>query len=158
MIKNFLFSILIIATLFSLDLFARSSGGTFLLPKDNNGLGVALGAETGINYKTFTNKKDAYSATFAQTSGKNDYAYFHIDKLFHDHMKISTPEISLYYGLGASGKVGFEDEYGVRAPLGATYIFRKFPFDIFVEIAPTIIVSPETKLEFIGFFGTRVWF
>lgn len=167
----------ILLGLFSVDTFAKSSNKikkrqapkkrTYLIPKTQSGLGVTLGNEVGVNYKMFLNKKNAYSATFAQKGGNDEYNYFHIDRITHNHTFIANPAVSLYYGIGFNTKLYAQKDgmtkrehntYGIRFPFGVTYIFRTFPIDVFAELTPTLIVSPDTELEFNFFSGTRLWF
>ncbi len=154
--------ILIMTALLTVGTSLYGNKKTFYFPKNTHALGLALGSEIGINYKRFFNKKEAYSFTFAQKSSNSGerYEYFHIDKLFHNHTLFSHPAFSFYYGLGAVGKTGGDDNrgYGARFPFGTTYLLKNFPMDFFAEAAPSVVVSPESEINFSFFLGARIWF
>lgn len=123
------------------------------------GAGIILGEPTGICVKLWLGKVMALDAAFAW-SFKKDYFLIHADYLFHflDPFKIPKGHIAFYAGIG--GKVILADQLkaGVRVPLGITYIFEKIPLDIFLEIAPTLELIPETDFSFDGAIGVRYYF
>lgn len=163
MLKQPIFKIFIIAvTASSLFAFPKTVKKKYYLPSSDFSMGIATGSETGVNFKLFTGKTTAYSGTFSKTS---DYEYANLNYLLHDHTYFSNPSVSIYYGLGIKNKNIYdekdgdkEDEQGIRIPFGATYIFKKTPFDLFLEFAPELTVSPESKFEFSTFIGGRFWF
>jgi len=129
----------------------------------NFGLGVILGEPTGIDAKFWLANQHALEfGTAWSLSGDNK---FHIqgDYLFHnfDVLKLNTGDrLPLFFGVG--GRMIFRDNrddiFGVRFPVGLSYIFTKFPFDIFAEIVPILNVSPDTDFDLEGAIGARFWF
>jgi hypothetical protein len=62
--------------------------------------------------------------------------------------------------VGVGGKTALsEDLYlGLRLPLGLIYLFDKAPVDIFIEIAPSVLLFPETNFDAGAGIGVRYWF
>jgi hypothetical protein len=87
----------------------------------------------------------------------------HSDVLWHkfDLFPVSRGRLPLYFGVG--GLIRFRDDneenqVGVRAPVGLSYMFDNAPVDFFVEIAPAIDVAPNVQGEITGGIGIRYWF
>jgi hypothetical protein len=51
-----------------------------------------------------------------------------------------------------------DNQAGIRAPVGVSYIFDDLPIDIFAEIGPALDVTPDVKGEITGGIGARYWF
>ena len=69
----------------------------------------------------------------------------------------------LYVGVGARLHVGdgWGDEnegLGVRVPFGMSMMPTDVPIDVFLEIAPAVIVFPQTEGELDGGIGIRFYF
>lgn len=69
----------------------------------------------------------------------------------------------LYVGVGARLRVGDgwdgEDEgLGVRVPFGISVTPTSVPLDFFLEIAPAVILFPQTEGELDGGLGVRFYF
>jgi hypothetical protein len=105
----------------------------------------------------------------------NDYAYdyrdrygygwdifhFHADYLFHNFDAIrSTERFPLYYGPGLA--VNYNDynflEFGARGDFGIAWMPRRTPLDIFLEIAPTIMLFPGPHFVVNAGIGARFYF
>jgi len=156
MIRRSILAIVCVATL--------ALAGTPAMAKEKNvGLGFILGEPTGIDAKFWLANQHAFEIGAAWSlSGNNE---FHIqgDYLFHkfDVFDLkSSDELPLYFGVG--GRMIFRDKiddtFGVRFPVGLTYIFANYPFDIFGEIVPILDVAPDTDFDLEGAIGARFWF
>ncbi len=137
------------------------------------GLGLRLGAPTGIDLKFMT------SADSGLIVGVGGLLFFdrslslHVDHVWHAHL---TEDFTAYAGIGGWGAVSADVKgppfgyrgpvyvaavpvaAGVRVPLGLNYAFQSFPLELYGEIAPSAEVFPG-----IGFFssaslGARLYF
>ena len=58
-----------------------------------------------------------------------------------------------------SNEISFNDnQVGIRAPIGLSYMFDREPIDIFVEIRPAIDIAPSVRGDITGGIGIRYWF
>ena len=74
--------------------------------------------------------------------------------------QVEKGQLPLFFGLG--GRVIFRDNqdnrWGLRIPVGLAYEFEGAPFDVFVEIVPTMDFAPDTDFDLEGAIGGRFWF
>jgi hypothetical protein len=141
------------------------------------GIGMIIGDPTGISMKKWLSSLTAIDAAAAWSFTDHDAFQLHLDYLFHNENILRTDELSgrllLYYGIGGRFKLRDDDPpddgrknsssgtdaiAGVRIPLGITYLFRKSPFDLFIEVVPTLDVSPETEFDLDAAVGGRFYF
>jgi hypothetical protein len=73
---------------------------------------------------------------------------------------VSRGKAPVYIGVGPS--IEFRDNqdnrFGVRAPVGVSYMFENQPLDVFAEVAPILDFSPELRGDFNVGIGVRYWF
>ncbi len=131
------------------------------------GIGIMAGDPTGISLKQWLNDKTAVDAGIGWTFSGEDSFHLHADYLIHNFqifdngkMKGSLP---LYYGVG--GRYRYEEDdggddsvFGVRVPIGISYIFPEAPVDIFFELVPVLDLIPDTELELNAGVGVRYYF
>ena len=48
--------------------------------------------------------------------------------------------------------------FGIRVPLGVTYLFEEAPFDVFFELVPVLDLSPDVDLDINVAVGLRYYF
>jgi hypothetical protein len=100
----------------------------------------------------------ASTAPASSLVGVNSFE-FHADWLWHNYDLIKTRKLleslSLYYGLGGRMKLSErnrnenKDEdarFGMRGPLGVSYVFQEKPVELFAEVVPILDILPETRL------------
>jgi hypothetical protein len=108
------------------------------------GLGLMLGAPTGLSGKYFLSSSNALDfgvGAIGYYRGR-DGLHLHMDYLWHPVSLASTPdfELPLYFGIGGRF-FDFDDAndqayaFGVRAPLGIAFDFTNTPLDVFLELA-----------------------
>ncbi|MDI6848599.1 MAG: hypothetical protein QME69_02265 [Candidatus Saccharicenans sp.] len=124
------------------------------------GLGIILGEPTGIIAKYWTSKTTAFDVAGSWSFAGEDSLHLHADYLIHSFnvFKTDKGQLPLYYGIGARLSLQDKTRFGIRIPVGLSYMFEKTPIDIFVEIGPVMDVIPETKLQVLGFIGFRYYF
>jgi hypothetical protein len=52
----------------------------------------------------------------------------------------------------------YEDQFGIRVPVGVSYLFDNAPVDIFAEVGPALDLTPSVRGEVTGGIGIRIWF
>jgi hypothetical protein len=127
------------------------------------GIGFILGEPTGIDLKFWLANQHALEFGAAWSLSDNDEFHLQGDYLFHkfDVFDLTTgDDMPLFFGVGARMVLidNFDDVFGIRFPVGLTYIFADYPFDIFAEIVPILDVAPDTDFDLEGAIGARFWF
>jgi hypothetical protein len=127
------------------------------------GVGVILGEPTGGSVKYWLSDTLAVDGAAGWSSHHNTDLYVHGDVLWHNFelIPVSQGRLPVYVGVG--GLVRFRDngddnQAGVRVPVGLSYMFDHAPVDIFAEIAPAVIVTPNLRGDLTGGIGVRLWF
>lgn len=126
------------------------------------GLGFILGEPNGLSGKFWLGNTTALDAALAwSTFDDEDALHLQIDHVWHDFglLDVDKGSLPVYYGIG--GRVAFHrrrDQVGVRFPLGMAYLFKSRRADIFMEVAPTLDLSPDTNVDVEGGFGVRYFF
>lgn len=135
--------------------------------QDTFGLGVIVGEPTGLSLKYWLDKEHAIDGAAAWSFAENDSFQLHADYLIHDYELLNSDDLPFYYGLGArlkfkddegSGRNRNEAIFGIRAPLGITYLFEDAPLDLFFELVPILDLSPDVELDINAAIGLRFYF
>lgn len=123
------------------------------------GLGVMVGEPTGISAKLMAGRGNAFSGG-AAWSISSDVFYFQIDYLryFYDVFPVSEGALPLYAGIGGGATLKDDPVLGPRIPLGLAYFFADTPIEVFAEVAPRIILVPDTNFDVQGVVGVRFLF
>lgn len=103
---------------------------------------------------------DTTGTSSASFSGQS-YWTLQADYLFHSFQKGNDENIlGLYAGAGAQVTIleNSDNQVGLRAPTGATYLDDSFPVEVFLEVAPTLSVTSPSSLRFEGSVGIRYYF
>jgi len=135
--------------------------------QDTFGLGVILGEPTGLSLKYWLDADRAIDGGAALSYSENDSFQLHGDYLIHDYDLFNADDLPFYYGLGA--RLKFKDDdgggrnrhheiFGIRIPLGITYLFEDAPLDLFFELVPVLDLSPEVELDIGAAIGLRFYF
>ncbi|MCV6607989.1 MAG: hypothetical protein OIF32_07250 [Campylobacterales bacterium] len=162
-----MFKMILIITLLAVTLFGfpqkRYVQKKYYLPAGKFAMGIVSGDETGVTFKGFLSKKTAITGMYGKDT---EYEYINLNYILHNHTYFDNPAVSIYYGFGMrhinmlqkDGQEDVENKYGFRIPFGVTYIFKKTPFDVFMEVAPEIDVHPKSETDTSFFAGGRFWF
>lgn len=127
------------------------------------GAGIIIGEPSGASLKYWFNDTLAIDGAVGWSSHDNTDLYVHSDALWHnfDLIPVSQGRLPLYFGVGGLMRIRDDNEdnqFGIRVPVGLSYMFENSPIDVFVEIAPAIDVSPKVQGEVTGGIGIRYWF
>lgn len=127
------------------------------------GAGIILGEPTGASAKYWLNDTLAIDGAAGWSFHDHTDFYLHSDLLWHklDLVPVTRGRLAGY--LGAGGLVRFRDDhydnqFGVRVPVGVSYMLDNAPVDVFAEIAPALDVAPDVRGEITGGVGLRYWF
>jgi len=127
--------------------------------RGDTGLGLIAGNPTGISFKYFTSTTKAIDAA-AAWSFSDEWVMVHCDYLWHSFgdFKVDKGQLPWYYGLG--GWVAFGDDVfaGGRLPLGIEYLFQNQNIDLFLEVAASLAVIPDTDFDVDAGIGVRFFF
>jgi hypothetical protein len=169
----------------------------------NFGVGVVLGAPTGLSAKVWTSQTTAFDFLIGWSSGYrhgyydsrcydggfyannrgycNGKAYdwrdydgryyggrrgwrtlhVHSDYLFHNLTAIRSRErFALHYGPGINFEY-FEYEealVGIRGNFGISWLPRRAPMDVFLELAPVVNIFPDMFVDINLGLGSRFYF
>lgn len=129
------------------------------------GIGVILGEPTGLSLKYWLNEDRAIDAALAWSFSGENSVQVHADYLFHRFDLFNpggqTGTMPLYYGLGArvKDKDRHDDTvFGIRFPVGISYLFSEAPFDLFAELVPIIDLAPDVDVGINAAIGFRFYF
>lgn len=161
--------ILLMTALLSLSSLMRAQSSGF-------GLGIILGEPTGISMKGWIGSTKAIDGAVAWDFN-GSYLHLHADYLFHnmDLIHVAKGKLPLYYGPGLrleswTGEghwnhrghwddvEGTRTDLAIRFPVGLDYLPAATPLDVFLEVVPTLVLSPASWVEFDGGIGVRYWF
>lgn len=136
------------------------------------GLGLELGAPTGISGKYFLSSDRAldfglgWLYSYEHRNGGHVYA----DYLFHPASLVQTEAFELPFYIGLGGRIwDFERRdddalaFGFRVPIGLSFDFNNVPVDIFVQLVPTLDFfsgyrTHDVYLDIDFSLGVRYWF
>ena len=131
------------------------------------GFGVIVGEPTGLSLKYWLDDEHAIDGAAAWSFSENDSFQLHGDYLIHNFELLGADELPCYYGLGArikfrdsDGRGRNEDDtiFGIRFPLGITYLFDEVPLDVFAELVPVLDVAPDADADINAAIGLRFYF
>ncbi len=142
--------IIALLAVFSIGIYAQDSG---------IGAGLIIGEPTGFSAKYWLSSNDALDGGVAW-SMTNNWFHVHADYLRHffDVIPVEVGQLPLYAGIGVRLGFGTDFVIGARIPLGINYLFEDYPIDIFLEVVPGILITPDTKFDMGGGIGVRYWF
>lgn len=132
-------------------------------PTNAFGLGLILGEPSGLTAKVFFAKYNGVQAHLGYGLGKRGRLVIAVDYLFH--FMDAVPPVAragrLVPYVGVGGRLGARDEdpvLGVRIPVGASFLIRGAPFELFLELALGVGLIPETQELIDGGLGARFYF
>lgn len=128
-------------------------------------IGLIVGEPTGLSLKYWLDEEHAIDGAAAWSFSDNDSFQIHADYLWHRYDLFDTSELAgkapVYYGVGArlKDKDKHDDTiFGLRIPVGITYVFAEAPFDLFAEIVPLVDLAPDVDVGLNAAIGLRFYF
>lgn len=125
-------------------------------------VGAIFGEPTGLSLKYWMSDTMALDGGVGWSFSHEDDLHLHSDVLWHkfDVFNVSKGQLPLYFGVGARMKFrdNRDDLFGIRFPIGISYLFEDAPVSLFLEVAPVLDVSPDTDGELTAGIGVRFCF
>lgn len=134
---------------------------TTIAQERNLGIGLMLGAPTGLSAKYWLSSNNALDFGLAYSFIGNEVGFsLHGDYLYHANgFSSGNIKFPLYYGFGARLRAVNQSKsfIGARGVIGLVYIDKKLPIDAFIELAPVFNLFPETSLNMDLAIGARYY-
>ena len=137
------------------------------------GLGLVVGEPTGISAKLWTSDINAFDFGLGWSGGeeRDEYVpgrydgesrtHFHLDYVWHSFDAIRSSErFPIYYGFGAgiNSGGGGDPTAALRGVFGISWLPRRTPIDLFLEISPSLPLINAAGLDFQLSLGSRYFF
>ncbi len=125
------------------------------------GAGLMFGEPIGLTLKYWVNETFAVDGGLGASFHREDGLQLHSDALWHVFGSHHCPHGLLSPYIGVGGRAKFQDgddRFGVRVPIGVSYMLDRSPVDMFLEIAPVLDVEPSVQGSFNVAAGARFWF
>ena len=121
------------------------------------GVGIQLGQPLGVTGKYWLSSTTAVDAAAGYHFGKN--FDMHSDYLWHtfSSFDIQDGRLPFYFGIGGRVNFGNDSNFGMRLPIGASYLPSNQPFELFAEIAPVVRLLKDLGTDIDGAVGVRVY-
>jgi len=139
----------------------RPTGGKRFTANKTFGLGVMVGAPSGLSGKYFLGANTAFDfgvGIISHYRHRHGNIHAHADFLWHPVSLVSARafELPLYFGLGARIWDFRDDDdvdgfgLGARVPLGVAFDFNNVPLDVFIELAVVIDLFFDYRDDYAG--------
>jgi hypothetical protein len=135
-------------------------------PPEGIGVGIVLGDPSGLSVAYRAGEHHTVQVDFGYNF-RRDLVHVSADYLYNVVI-LDTPEMAgvrfpVYIGIGGRYQNygnDFDDDagFGIRVPIGMAVLPRTLAIDPFVEIAPVMLIAPETKASLEGGIGCRLYF
>ena len=124
------------------------------------GLGIILGQPTGVSFKAWTTRNQAFDVAVAWAFDREEAVHVHADYLFHNFrlFRAEKGQFVFYYGIGGRIKAESRTRFGIRIPIGISYLFERTPLEIFFELGPIMDLAPSTRFRMTTGVGIRYFF
>ena len=121
------------------------------------GIGAAFGQPMGVTTKYWLSSTTAVDAFAGYHFNSNFDA--HMDYLWHtfSSFDLERGRLPFYVGLGGRINLGNSSDFGVRLPIGASYLFPTDPVELFAEVAPVVKLLKNIGADIDGLVGVRVY-
>jgi hypothetical protein len=121
------------------------------------GVGLAVGQPLGVTTKYWLSSTTAVDA-FAGYHFNSNFDV-HVDYLLHSFSSfdVANGRLPFYLGIGGRVNLGDESHFGMRLPVGASYLFPTDPIEVFAEIAPVVKLIKHVGLDIDGMLGVRIY-
>jgi len=121
------------------------------------GLGLQLGQPMGVTGKYWLSSTLAVDGFMGYHFNNNFDT--HADVLWHSFssFNVSSGRLPFYIGIGGRVLGGNDSQFGLRIPIGVSYLFPSQPLEAYAEIAPIVEVAPSIGADIDGAVGIRLY-
>ena len=181
--KPLLAAVTLVALMFAGSAEARrrsfGNGGSRYQSNGKFGLGLELGAPSGLNGKLFLSPSTALNFgigwLYDNYYRDGDGLHLYLDHLWHPVSLTENPTFKLPFFIGVGGAFwSFDDRrtrvderysaFGVRVPFGLAFDFNNVPLDIYIQLTFVVDIFFNDAYRdrfgpgFLGNVGIRYWF
>lgn len=123
-------------------------------------IGLMLGEPTGVTYKYFITDVNAIDAGAAVSFIPDAVFQLSADFLRHYYhfANVGEGRLPLVYGAGLAVQFRDDTRFGIRIPVGLTYIMQNLPLALFIDVAPRFDIVPDTEVSINAAVGVRYRF
>ena len=141
-------------------LFVILLAGSATATEDDFGLGIIIGEPTGFSGKLWTSSTTAVDGAIAWSFNGDNALHLHADYLTHrfNLIHVDQGRMAVHFGIGGRLKFDDDDSFGIRFPVGLTYMVANSPFDVFLEVVPLLDIAPDTEFNPNAAIGMRYFF
>jgi hypothetical protein len=124
---------------------------------EDMGIGAELGQPLGATAKYWLSPSIAVDAAMGYHWNHNFDA--HMDYLWHSFssFNVSSGRLPFYLGFGGRVLLGDDSQFGLRFPVGASYLFPNDPIEMFAEVAPVMKLTSGIGVDIDGAVGFRLY-
>jgi hypothetical protein len=148
-------------------LFLMALAAPLTAQQEGLGIGGFLGDAAGVSGKLWFSPRYALAGGVGASLAGGSALHLHADWLLHDD---TAPQriaflremggdglFVAYYGAGARLLLFDVNRLGIRGVGGLLYAAGRSPWDVYLEIAPTLDIVPDSDWDVAAFLGVR-WF
>jgi hypothetical protein len=123
------------------------------------GIGAVLGFPTGVSAKIWQGPTNAIDLILGWSLDDN-YLSLGGDYVWHNYhlIPVSRGKFPVYYGIGGVVTLAGSPSLGVRGVGGVEYLFPDAPLDLFLEVAPVVIIFKNPDPDLNAGLGMRFFF
>ncbi len=121
------------------------------------GIGFALAQPMGVTGKYWLSSTSAVDAVMGYHWNSN--FDMHADYLWHSFSSfyVASGRLPFYLGLGGRVLLGDDSQFGLRFPLGISYLLPNDPIEFFAEVAPVMKLTSGIGADIDGILGVRLY-
>ncbi len=123
-------------------------------------IGLMFGEPTGVSYKYYITDVNAIDAGAAVSFIPNAVFQLSADFLRHYYhfANVGEGRLPLVYGAGLAVQFRENTRFGIRIPVGLTYIMQNLPLALFIDLSPRFDIVPDTEVSINAAVGVRYRF
>ena len=121
------------------------------------GLGLQLGQPMGVTGKYWLSSTLAVDGFMGYHFNNNFDT--HADVLWHSFSSFNVASGRLPFYIGMGGRIfgGDDTQFGIRLPIGVSYLTPSQPLELYAEIAPVVKIAPGIGADIDGAVGIRLY-
>jgi len=121
------------------------------------GVGIQFGQPMGVTGKYWLSSTSAVDAAAGYHFNSN--FDMHADYLWHSFSSfdIQNGRLPFYFGAGGRVMLGNDCNFGMRLPLGVSFLPSNQPIEIYAEVAPVVQLLTSIGIDIDGAVGIRVY-
>jgi len=121
------------------------------------GVGIQMGQPMGVTGKYWLSSTSAVDATMGYHWNSN--FDMHGDYLWHtfSSFDVQNGRMPFYFGVGGRVLLGNSSNFGMRLPLGVSFLTSNQPLEFYAEIAPVVQLLTSIGIDVDGAVGVRIY-